>query len=99
MTLIFDIETDGLLDKTTKIHSLVIYDTEKDELISCKQIKNAICETYHSLGSTEVGKTEEQEHIFYSIEYGLNLLQEAEEISGHNIVKFDIPAIQNGKWL
>lgn len=94
MTLIFDIETDGLLNETTKIHSLVIYDTEKDELISCKQIKNAICESYHSLGSTEVGKTEEQEHIFYSIEYGLNLLQEAEEISGHNIVKFDIPAIQ-----
>ena len=35
MSLIFDIETDGLLDTLTKIHSLVIYDTEKDELISC----------------------------------------------------------------
>lgn len=87
-------ETDGLLDQTTKIHSLVIYDTEKDELYSCKQIKNAMYETYHTLGSTEVGKTEEQEHVFYSIEYGLNLLQEAEEIAGHNIIKFDIPVIQ-----
>ena len=35
MTLIFDIETDGLLDSLTKIHSLVIYDTERNELISC----------------------------------------------------------------
>ena len=35
MALVFDIETDGLLDSVTKIHSLVIYDTEQDKLISC----------------------------------------------------------------
>lgn len=29
--LIFDIETDGLLDATTKVHCLTIYDTEADE--------------------------------------------------------------------
>lgn len=29
--LIFDIETDGLLDATTKVHCLTIYDTETDE--------------------------------------------------------------------
>ena len=78
-TLIFDLETDGLLNETTKIHSLVIYDTEKDELYSCTDHK-------YTYG--------EPEAFAHSIEEGLRLLQEAEEISGHNIVKFDIPAIQ-----
>lgn len=71
MTLIFDIETNGLLNDTTCIHSLVIYDTENEKLISC---------------------TDREE--YHKIETGLKLLQEADEISGHNIVKFDIPAIQ-----
>lgn len=72
MTLVFDIETNGLLRETTKIHSLVIYDTEKDELISCT----------------------DNDPNFKTIKYGLDLLQQAEEIAGHNIVKFDLPAIQ-----
>ena len=81
MTLIFDIETDGLLREATKLHSLVIYDTKQNELISC------------------VGKglelIENDTKIRYnSIQYGLKLLQEADEISGHNIVKFDLPCIQ-----
>jgi DNA polymerase I-like protein with 3'-5' exonuclease and polymerase domains len=88
MTLIFDIETNGLLDETTKIHSLVIYDTEKDELISC-------CNTgKYPNANTSVHTLAEGEIVFHPIWYGLNLLEEAEEISGHNIVKFDIPAIQ-----
>ena len=76
MTLIFDIETDGLLEETTKIHSLVIYDTEKDELYSC-----------HS-GVTGITNGE-----FYSIEAGISMLEKAEEIAGHNIIKFDLPVI------
>ena len=28
MTLVFDLETDGLLDQATQIHCLVIYDSE-----------------------------------------------------------------------
>lgn len=72
MTLVFDIETNGLLRETTKIHSLVIYDTDKDELISCTN----------------------NDSNYKTIEYGLKLLQEADEIAGHNIVKFDLPAIQ-----
>ena len=79
MTLICDIETNGLLDKTTKIHSLVIYDTEKDCLYSC---------TDHPY---TYGEPEAYAH---TIKEGLKMLEEAEEISGHNIVKFDIPAIQ-----
>lgn len=76
MTLIFDIETNGLLEETTKIHSLVIYDTEKDELYSCH--------------SGVKGITDGE---FYSLETGLSMLEQAEEIAGHNIVKFDIPVI------
>lgn len=71
MTLIFDCETNGLLAETTKIHSLVIYDTETADLISCTNHKG-----------------------YTSIEEGLKLLQEAEEISGHNIIKFDLPVLQ-----
>ena len=77
MTLVFDIETDGLLNETTRIHSLVIYDTEKDDIISC--CTASACYS--------------NEKSYYSIEYGLDLLREADEISGHNIIKFDIPVI------
>ena len=72
MSLIFDIETNGFLDETTLIHSLVIYDTDSDMVFSCTDNDNDYC----------------------NIEYGLELLSEAEEISGHNIIKFDIPVIQ-----
>ena len=78
MTLIFDIETDGLLKETTQIHSVVIYDTEKDKLISCCSDVDFLCEDPNSS----------------PIIYGLKLLEEADEISGHNIVKFDIPVIK-----
>ena len=71
MTLIFDIETDALLDNLSVIHSLVIYDTSDDKLISC---------TNH--GSR-----------YETIETGIKMLTEADEIAGHNIIKFDLPAI------
>jgi DNA polymerase I-like protein with 3'-5' exonuclease and polymerase domains len=81
MALIFDIETDGLLDTLTTIHSLVIFDTEKNELVSC------------------VGRGVEiidgdSKFRYPSIQEGIKRLQEAAEIAGHNIVKFDIPAIK-----
>jgi DNA polymerase-1 len=36
----------------------------------------------------------------FPIQYGLNLLSEAEEIVGHNVINFDVPAIQKvyPKW-
>lgn len=77
MALIFDIETDGLLDTMTTIHSLVIYDTDTDKMYSCKNTK---CDLFNG--------------EYFSLKVGLNMLQEAAEIAGHNIVKFDIPAIQ-----
>ena len=35
MALIFDIETNGLYEDTTTIHSLVIYDTDSQKTYSC----------------------------------------------------------------
>lgn len=75
MALVFDIETNGLLRQMTKIHSLVIYDTERKELISCSD-------------------SEQDKATLFDIDLGVKLLQEADCIVGHNIVKFDIPAIQ-----
>lgn len=67
MTLIFDIETNGLLDTVDTMHSLVIYDDIKDKQYS-----------FHHT----------------ALEQGVEMLMEAEEIAGHNIVKYDLPAIQ-----
>lgn len=73
MALVFDLESDGLLNEVTRIHSLVIYDTDTEELISCSNpITGNTC----------------------SIESGVRALQEAKEIVGHNIIKFDIPVLQ-----
>lgn len=72
MALIFDLETDGLLDEVTKIHCLVIKDTEIDHVYICSGEKD--------------------------IKDGLELLMEKTRfhhvISGHNIIKYDIPVIQ-----
>lgn len=63
----FDIETDGLLETLTKIHSLVLQNVDTGEVIS--------------LGPDR-------------IVHGVEFLRDADEIIGHNIIKFDIPAIQ-----
>jgi DNA polymerase-1 len=42
VALIFDLETDGLLDEVSKIHCLVIKDTETGEVIQCDSEHNNI---------------------------------------------------------
>ena len=69
--LIFDIETDGLLDTCTKIHSLCIRDADTGEAWSCTDHRG-----------------------YKTIKEGLDLLAGADTIIGHNIITFDIPAIQ-----
>jgi DNA polymerase I-like protein with 3'-5' exonuclease and polymerase domains len=69
MALLFDIETDGLLDEMTKIHCLVIKHTESDivrRFVGHEEIRVA-------LGA---------------------YIQTEPLIVGHNVLKFDIPAIQ-----
>ena len=82
MRLAFDIETDGLLEELTVIHSLVIYDLVSGRGWSCTDQPDYVS----PLGYTVI-----------SIDDGLRMLMEADEIIGHNIIKFDIPAIKKVK--
>lgn len=64
MRLVFDIETDGLLEDVTKVHCIVLKDLDTNEIITAK-IKKA-----------------------------MQLLSEADEIIGHNIIKYDLPVLR-----
>jgi DNA polymerase-1 len=69
-TLVFDIETNGLLDDLDRIHCLCIKDVDTGQVWSCSpqtlDIKDTLAE----------------------------VLMSADVLIGHNILKFDIPAIQ-----
>jgi hypothetical protein len=67
MRLIFDIETNGLLDTVSKVYCLVIKNTD-DNMV-------------WSLGPDK-------------IKLGLDILEVADELIGHNIIGYDIPALQ-----
>jgi hypothetical protein len=71
MTLIFDLETNGLLYDVTSIHCLAIYDTEVEQML-----------VYNDEGNTE------------PLSRGLQRLEDASEIVGHNIINYDIPVIR-----
>ena len=72
MRLVFDIETDGLLDQLSKIHCVVAIDLDTDEVFQFRPDQ---------------------------IDYAVLFLSEADELVGHNIMGFDIPAIQKlYKW-
>lgn len=69
-TLVFDIETNGLLDELDRLHCLCIKDVDTGQVWSCSSqtldIKDTLAE----------------------------VLMKADVLVGHNILKFDIPAIQ-----
>jgi len=69
--LVFDLESDGLLDDVTCIHCLVIHDTEADKTY-----------VYNDQGDQE------------PITRGVQLLEDAEIICGHNVIGYDIPCLQ-----
>jgi len=71
MTLIFDIEANGLLHDVTRIHCLGIYDTETDQTL-----------VYNDEGDTE------------PLTRGIQRLEDANQIVGHNIINYDIPVIR-----
>jgi DNA polymerase I-like protein with 3'-5' exonuclease and polymerase domains len=70
-SLVFDSETDGLLEQLTKLHCLAFADVDTDEL--------------HSFAD---------QPGYRPIEEGLDILAKADTIIGHNVIKFDVPAIQ-----
>lgn len=67
LRLVFDIETDGLLEQCTKVHCLVATDYDTGEV-----------------------------HAFrpHQIREGIKLLEQADELIGHNIIGFDIRALK-----
>ncbi|WP_234049834.1 MULTISPECIES: DNA polymerase [unclassified Xanthobacter] len=75
-TLLFDIETNGLLDELTTIHCLVIQDADTGQVWSCTDAET------------------EDPFAYDRLETGLKLLADADMIVGHNVIGFDIPAIQ-----
>jgi len=70
--LIFDIETDGLLDKTSKLHVLSILDTA-----------TGVLETYSDHSSK-----------YRNVSDALAVLSSSDCIGGHNVLCFDLPALQ-----
>ena len=69
--LVFDLESDGLLDDVTKIHCLVIYDSETDQTT-----------IYNDQGNQE------------PLSRGIQRLEDADVLVGHNIIGYDIPVIK-----
>lgn len=82
MRLLFDVETDGLLDTLTVIHSLVIHDLDRPGW------KGSFCDFRPD------GSRKDFENDFTSIRDGLRMLSEADELQGHNVLDFDLPAIK-----
>jgi len=78
--LVFDIETDGLYDDVTKIHCIVTRDMQTGE------------ETLYTDPSTS-NITESTGHEVKTIDEGLQALQDAGAIIGHNILAYDVPVI------
>ena len=68
MKLIFDIETNGLLDSLDQVHCMSVIDLDMPEDVLMFSHKNLVA--------------------------GVEMLMAAEELIGHNIIKFDIPAIK-----
>ena len=70
VNLIFDIETNGLLQDVTTCHCLVIHDLETKQTIA-----------YNDTGNQE------------PISRGVQRLQDADSIIGHNILGYDCPVL------
>mgnify|MGYP003645529440 CR=1 FL=1 len=70
-TVVFDIETNGLLEELDVVHSL------------CTDSLDESYQTSHCA-----------DEYYASIEDGLSILTKADGVVGHNIIAFDIPAIQ-----
>ena len=87
MTLIFDIETDGLLADLTRIYCLVIYDTKTQKIMN-------FASAYTPYSGVSYYNKQGELIVYPPVLEGIRLLNSADELAGHNIVKFDIPAIQ-----
>ena len=81
-TLVFDLETNGLLNDATRIHCISIYWREGDEIKSFNDEKYAQSPKDLPMGAS------------YAITTALTWLETADILIGHNIIGFDIPVIK-----
>ena len=72
MNLVFDLETDGLLDDLTRVHCLGIYDLDTKQTL-----------VFNDQGDQQ------------PITRGVQMLEDADSIIGHNIIGYDIPVLRN----
>lgn len=68
---ILDLESDGLLPAMTKVHCIVLKDTDTGEVFNCADQSGYI-----------------------QLDEALKMIADADLLVGHNILKFDIPALQ-----
>jgi len=76
--LIFDLETDGLVRDVTTIHCLVIYDTETDQTM-----------VFNDQSFERASDKSASDPIVR----GVQLLEDADLIAGHNIINYDLSVI------
>ena len=81
-TIVFDIETNGLLNDATRIHCISFYSFETGEIESFNDEKYADNPKDLPMAGN------------YSITTALGFIECAATIIGHNIINFDIPVIQ-----
>ena len=84
--IIFDLETNGLINDSTQIHCVALHWCEDDRLESFND------EPY-SDGSFDI-KEDAPMGGNYAIHTGLQWLETADILIGHNIIGFDLPVIK-----
>ena len=72
MNLVFDLETDGLLNDLTRVHCLGIHDLDTKQTL-----------VFNDQGDQQ------------PITRGVQMLEDAESVIGHNIIGYDIPVLRN----
>ena len=85
-TIVFDLETNGLLNDATRIHCVSLYWGEDDTLESFND------EPYGD--GSQCIKEDAPMAGNYSITTALSWLETADVLVGHNIIGFDIPIIK-----
>ena len=81
-TIVFDLETNGLLNDATRIHCISLYSRETNKIDSFNDEKYADNPKDLPMAG------------HYSITTALSWLETADVLVGHNIIGFDIPIIK-----
>jgi hypothetical protein len=94
MKLLFDVESDGLLPKLTRLHCLVLRDPETRQTWRFRRWDGGVARWAEKNEAGEIVVCEQEFPAEDTIAEGVRMLQEAEEVIGHNIAAFDVRAVQ-----